>query len=228
MPDSWNPPYQDIIPPLLRLRGYYSFLLLLYTQLFSFPWVYSPIFSLYPQATHFSWVYPSIFSLYTQPSHFSWVYPSIFLSIPSPLTFLGYIRLFFSLYPARSLSLGISVYFSLYTQPTLFPWVYLPILPSYTQQPFFPWVYSLIFPYYTHPFHFLWVYSPIFSSLYPARSLSLGIFAYFPFLYPAGLPSSGYNLPVFAFYAPLSQSSRGLASFFDSLCPVLSIFPGLI
>ena len=195
MPDSWNPPYQDIIPPLLRLRGYYSFLLLLYTQLFSFPLVYSPIFSLYPQATHFSWVYPSIFSLY---------------------------------YPARSLFLGISVYFSLYTQPALFPWVYLPILPSYTQQTFFPWVYSLIFPYYTHPFHFLWVYSPIFSSLYPARSLSLGIFAYFPFLYPAGLPSSGYNLPVFAFYALLSRSSRGLASFFDSLCPVLSIFPGHI
>ena len=160
MPDSWNPPYQDIIPPLLRLRGYYSFLLLLYTQLFSFPLVYSPIFSSIPS--------PLSFLGYICP---------FFLPIPSKLSFLGYIHLFFL------------------TIPTPFT-----------------------FSGYIH----------LFFPLYPTRSLSLGIFAYFPFLYPAGLPSSGYNLPVFAFCAPLSRSSRGLASFFDSLCPVLSIFPGPI
>ena len=83
-------------PPVVSMpRGYYSSHLLLYTQLFSFPWVYSPIFSSYTQPIPFPWVYSPIFSSYTQPFPFPWVYSLIFSSYTQPVFFsLGIIHPF--------------------------------------------------------------------------------------------------------------------------------------
>ena len=66
-----------------------------------------------------------------------------------------------------------------------------------------------------------------FSSLRPALSISPGLNQLLWFSAPRSLDLPGAYLVSFPLCAPLSQSSRGLISFFSSLRPALSIFPGL-
>ena len=67
-----------------------------------------------------------------------------------------------------------------------------------------------------------------FSSLHPALSISPGLILFLFLSAPRSLNRPGAYSASLSLCAPLPQSTQGLFSFFTSLRPALSVFPGLI
>ncbi len=181
------------IPCLFTSLGYIRPVLTSYTQPLHFPWVYSTCFDfLYPASSLplgifrlFSLLIPCLF---TFPGY---IWP-VLTSYTQPLHFPWvYSTCFDFLYPASSLPLGIFRLFSLLI-PCLFtfPGYIRPVLLSYTL-----------------PLHFPWVYSTCFHSLYPAGSLSLGIFDLFYLPAPRFLYLPGAESASFFYLHPRTQKT---------------------